>query len=184
MKRIVIGILALATLPVFGCKKLKSLANINIDIPYSTQVTMPVVYEEGVPIPFGGYKATIGPIGITTNSRQYMAEYNTDADNIVSVQLSKLMLKILSPSTESIDFLDTVRVYISAQGQPEVLAAYSLGRVGGDSLALTCSQQSLKPYFLADVMNIKLVGHFNRVPAPGTTVEINSVFYMVANPLY
>ncbi len=184
MKRIVIWILAMAVIPIYGCKKIKSLANIGVDIPYSTQVMIPAIYDEGVPIPFGGYKATIGPIAITTNSAQYMAQYNTDADNIVSVQLSKLTLKILSPTTESVDFLDTVRVYISAQGQPEVLAAYSLGRVGGDSLALTCSPQSLKPYFLAEVMNIKLVGHFNRVPAPGTTLQINSVFRMVANPLY
>ena len=184
MKQIAVWILALTLFTAFGCKKLKSLADINIDIPYSTQVTIPAIYDEGAPIPFGGYSATIGPIGINTRSQEYMAEYNTDADNIRSVLLQKLSLKILSPATESIDFFDTVRIYISAEGLPEIQAAYSFGRVGGDSLALTCSNQNLKEYFLSDVMFIKLQGHLNRIPAPGTTLQINSVFHMVANPLY
>lgn len=184
MKRMMLVICLLMLIPLGACKKLKSLANISINIPYNTQVTIPSVYEEGIPLPGNGVSATIGPIPIETRSQQYMAEYNTDADNIVRVSLKQLSLKVIYPSNETIDFLDTVRIYISAQGQPEILVAYHYGRVGGDSLVLTSNNDDLKNYFISDVMNIKLTGRFNRVPAPGTQLGIYSVFNMVANPLY
>lgn len=184
MKRIGLVICLILLIPIGACKKLKSLADININIPYSTTVTMPTAYEEGIPLPGMGVTANIGPIPIETRSQEYLAQYNTNAEKIQSVTLRKLSLKILSPSTESIDFLDTVRIYISAQGQPEVLAAYHYGRMGGDSLVLTCSNDDLRNYFLADIMNIRLKARFNRIPAPGTNLEIASVFNLVANPLY
>jgi hypothetical protein len=171
-------------IPIEACRKLKSLANISINIPYNTQVTVPSVYEEGIPLPGGGVSANIGPIPIETRSKQYMAEYNTDADNIVRVSLKQLNLAVVEPPYETIDFLDTVRIYISAQGQPEILVAYGYGRAGADSIALTSNNDNLKNYFISDVMYIKLSGRFNRVPAPGTTLGIYSIFNMVANPLY
>ena len=185
MKRVILLIIVLLIIAPLGCRKLKSLANININIPYSTQVTVPAYGGEGVPIPFGGYSATIGPVALTTNSSQYMAQYHTDADNILHVKLKSLSLSVLNPASESIDFIDTVRIYISAPGQPELLAAYRYGRATGqDSVALVCNDYNLKNYFLSDVMYIKLNGHFNRVPASGTTLGIYSVFNMLANPLY
>jgi hypothetical protein len=184
MKRIAVW-MCLLLLPVAGCRKIRDLANINVNIPYSTEVTVPPIYEEGVPIPFGGVNANIGPIGIKTNSKEYLAQYNTNAEKIRAVRLAQFSLKILSPASETIDFLDTVRIYMSAAGQPEFLAAYQFGRANGkDSIALTCSQQELKNYFLADEVFIKLNGRFNRVPAPGTRLGIYTVFNMVANPLY
>jgi hypothetical protein len=186
MKRIVWWFcLVLLLVPLEACRKLKSLANINVNIPYNTQLTIPAVYDEGLPIPLGGINATVGPVALETRSAQYLEQYNTSPEKILHVKLSKLVLKVLSPANENIDFMDTARIYISANGQPEFLAAYYYGRATGrDSMALTCSDQNLKNYFLADVIYIKLNGRFNRVPAPGTTLGIYSTFNLLANPLY
>ena len=185
MKRLVLLLLVIILIPAESCRKIRDLANININIPYSTQVTIPAVYEDGVPIPFGGVNASIGPVAIATNSKQYIQEYNTSPDKILHVKLKQLSLKLLSPEGETLDFFDTVRVYISAEGQPEFLAAYYFGRPNGqDSIAMVCSDMNLKSYFLADVMYFKLNARFNRVPEPGTTLGIYSVFNMLANPLY
>lgn len=185
MKRLILLLCLLLVLPMSACRKIRDLANIDINIPYSTEVTLPVFYDEGMPIPFGGFSGTIGPIALQTNSQEYMAQYHTRADMIRYVRLAQLSVKVLAPVGETVDFFDTVRVYISAPGQPEFLAAYHYGPpAASDSIALTCSEENLKNYFLSDVIYVKMNGHFNRVPAPGTRVGIYSVFNMVANPLY
>jgi hypothetical protein len=183
MRYLLIFLSFLALCPMGGCNRVRDLANISIDIPYSTQVSIPP-YEDGeFPIPNQGYTATVGPFEIATNSRQYIKDHNTSAEKIVSITLKQLQVKLLQPTTETLDFMDTIRVYMSADGLPEFMAAYYYGRPTGDVVELTCSDMDLKQYFLKDMIQVTMKGNFNRTVKPGTTFEVNSVFHMVANPL-
>ena len=183
MRKWMLLVLVLLVIAAVNCRKVRELANIEVNIPYSTQVSIPP-YEDGeFPIPNQGYTATIGPFQVATNSKQYMQDYNTSPEKVLSLRLNQLSVKLLSPENEALDFMDTIAVYMSAGELPEFLAAWYYGRPAGDSVALVCSEQNLKEYFLKDMIQVTMKGNFNRTMEPGTAFEIHSVFRMVANPL-
>ncbi len=171
-----------------GCKKVESLANISVNIPYSQQVEVPRVdgYDYGTPIPFGGVNLPFPAIPVVTNAKDYLVQYHTNANKVVSVSLKSLTLDIVSPASENFDFLDNVQLYLSAPGLPEQLLAYQNAiPKGATTVAVTTAGDfNLKEYFLKDTMYIRASMHINAVPHPGTQMKISSVFNLVANPLY
>lgn len=170
-----------------GCKKVKDLANISVNIPYTQHVSIPSSgYEYGFPLPAGGVQLDFPMVGAPTNSKSYLDQYHTNGNKVIKVALNSLSLVITSPAQQNFDFLDTVRMYISAPGQPEALVAYKYGATRGQkTLDLTCDNNvNLKNYFLADTMYFRTTMHINAVPIPGAEMDIKSVFNLVANPLY
>ena len=170
-----------------GCTKVKHLADINVDIPYNKEVNIPQYAGgySGMPIPGGGAQLPFPAIPVATNSKAYIAQYNTSAEKIIKVDLKSLSLQILSPEAQNFDFLDNVQVYISGQTLPEMLLAsnYSVPK-GLSTLTLTTSTDvNLKNYFLQDTIYFRLSAHINAVPISGTRLNIASVFHMLANPL-
>ncbi len=182
-------ILAVLTVAAFftGCNKVKDLANINVDLPYSTEVTVPEItgYPTGTPLPMGGIDLPSVTVSFATNSKEYMAQYGTAADKVVSVYLKSLALQIQSPPGANFDFLDNVKVFLSAKSQPEVLVASQTSvPKGASTLYLTTNTDAnLKNYFVQDTVYLRLAAHINAVPPGGEVLTISSVFHMVANPL-
>lgn len=171
----------------FSCTKIKQLANINLNIPYSAQVTVPTVqgYTTGQKLPPGGLALPFPATGIPTNSQQTLAQYNVSSSKIVSVYLQSLSIQIIAPNNQNFDFLDTIQLYISVPLQPEVLVAYEYNiPKGQNTLTLTpVADVNLKNYFLADTMYFRLYAHINAIPASGTQLNISSNFHLLANPL-
>ena len=187
MKKILLGcamaVLALGT----GCKKVKDLANISVDLPYTQQVTIPPVdgYTFGFPLPAGGASLPFPAVPFATNSKSYLEQYHTTSAKVIKVGLKSMVIELTTPPGQNFDFLDTVQLFISAPSQAEVLVAYKYSIPQGQtSLKLTTSDVNLKDYFLADTMYIRTNMHVNAVPAPNAQMNIKSVFNLVANPLY
>jgi len=170
-----------------GCNKINQLADINVNIPYNTQVTVPQVDGDtvGFPLPPGGVAVSFPTIAIATNSQQYIAEYNTSTDKILNVDLQSLALQILSPANQNFNFLDSVEIYISTKSLPEMLVAYAYNIPKGQtSLNLTTEANvNLKTYFIQDTIIFRLNTHINAIPASGTQLNIASTFHLLANPL-
>jgi hypothetical protein len=169
-----------------GCNKIKQLANISFDVPYNEQVTIPQVpgYTEAVTIP-GGVGITFPTVAVPTNSQQYLSSYGSAISMITNVSLKSLQLQIQAPSTQTFDFLDSVEVYLSAPGLPQVLAA-SQNDIpkGSNSLTInTNTDLNLKSYYTQDTIYLTLQAHFNATPLSGQTLNIASVFHIIANPL-
>ena len=103
----------------------------------------------------------------------------------VKVDLKKLSVQILTPPTQNFDFLDTIQLYLSAAGQPEMLVAYQYVIPKGATTLdfFTVTDVNLKNYFLADTMYFRMRARINTVPEGGTKLNIASVFHMLANPL-
>lgn len=187
MKKIMIfSALAIAMLG-GGCKKVKDLATISVDIPYTQNVTIPqtVGYTAGVTIP-GGLTVALPQVAVATNSKDYIAQYHTSSDKIIKVGLKGLTVRIVSPAGTNFDFLDNIELYLSAPGQPEKLVAsqYNVPK-GQTSLSLTtASDVNLKDYFLQDNMYFRETIRINATPPENTELEIKSIFNLVANPLY
>lgn len=187
-KLMILSVVALTSL-LTGCTKVKHLADINVDIPYNQEVTVPQYAGgggiEGLPIPNGGAQLPFPAIPVATNSKAYIAQYGTSAEKILSVTLKSLKLQMLAPEGRNFDFLDNVEVYISGQTLPEMLLAsdYSIPK-GQTTLVLnTSTDVNLKNYFLQDTIYFRMTAHINSVPYSGSHMNIASVFHMLANPL-
>lgn len=187
MKKILLGVAVAAVALNTSCKKVKDLANISVDIPYTQQITVPPVdgYTFGFPLPAGGASLPFPAFAVPTNSKSYLDQYHTSSSKVIKVGVKSLAIEMVSPSTQNFDFIDTVQLYISAPTQPEVLVAYQYNVPHGQTtLTLTTSDVNLKDYFLQDTMYFRTNMHVNAVPAPGAQMNIKTVFNLVANPLY
>jgi hypothetical protein len=170
-----------------GCNKIKQLANINADIPYNVQVNVPLVAQDtpGTVLPSGGLSLPFPTVSFATNSQQYLSQYGTAANMVLNVYLKTLALQITSPASQNFDYLDSVQLYISANSQPEMLAAWAYNIPKGQSTLnfTTNTEVNLKNYFIQDTIYFRLQAHINSVPATGTELNIASVFHLLANPL-
>ena len=170
-----------------SCNKVKQLANINVDIPYTVQVTVPQVDGDpaGLPLPPGGINLPFPAVAMQTNSQQYLAQYHTSASKIVDVALKSMSLDILSPPGQNFDFLDNVQIYISTRTLPEVLVASANNIPNGQTTIdlATVSSVNLKDYFVQDTIIFRMSAHVNAIPASGTELQISSTFHLLANPL-
>lgn len=181
------ALFAIAFISLFSaCKKVKNLANINFDVPYNQQITVPSSgYPYGTPLPAGGITLPFPAIPVPTNAQQYVAQYGTSTDKILMVNLKSMTLDIVSPAGQNFDFLDKVDIYVSAKSQPEVLvASQSNVPKGQTSLHFDASTSvNLKSYFLADTIYFRMNAHINAVPPVGEELKLSTVFHVLANPL-
>ncbi len=188
MKKSIWICVVLAIAIVSSCKKVKDLATISVNIPYTQHVSIPnnSGYAYGFPLPAGGVDISIPSVAVPTNSKAYLDQYHTNGDKVIKVGLNGLTLQLTAPQNQNFDFLDTVRLYISAPGHLEQLVAYKYGvEKGMQVIALTTNPDvNLKDYFLEETMNFRVGMHINAVPDPRAEMDIKSVFNLVANPLY
>src|SRR5215204_701305 len=101
-KLMILSVMVLVTI-LAACTKLKRLADINIDIPYNQEVNIPRYSGgiSGLPIPGGGAQLPFPAIPVATNSKQYIAQYNTSAEKVLRIDLKSLQLQILEPNDQN-----------------------------------------------------------------------------------
>ena len=189
MKKMILLLTATAALA--GCQKVKNLTNIDFDAAYNHTVTLSPVpgYPYGSTLPDGGLSVPIGPMMLATGVQQYFDEYHAGTKNVVTCSLSDLDLRILSPSAQFFDFLDTIQVYIEAPAysdvDPEVLVAYQYNVPKGQKVIdlVPVPGLDLKKYIVQDSVRVRLYTHINAVPMPQTEVYAEGNFHMTVNPL-
>jgi hypothetical protein len=186
MKRLPI-IALICLLGASGCQKVKHLADISVDIPYSTQVAVPQVSADtaGAPLPGGGVTLDLPPVSVATNSQQYLADYHTAASKILQVNLKAMTIQIAAPAGQNFDYMDSVQIYLGAPGQPEALVAWQYGISKGISTLVlaTDANVNLKDYFVQETITFRMKTHINAVPASGEQLNIGAIFHLLANPL-
>ncbi len=169
-----------------SCQKIKSLANINFNIPFSQTVETPAIdgYNYGLPLPNGGATLPFPAVSVATNSQELFDKYHASSKNLVSARINNIDLQITSAG-QNFDFLDTIQLYISAQNLPEMLVAYQYNIPKGQTrvdLAIV-PDKNLKEYVVKDSVTLRLNAHINALPKPGTQVMAEGVFRVTANPL-
>jgi hypothetical protein len=168
-----------------GCKKIKRLADIHVDIPYNTQVSVPKIDgDPGTPLPVS-VPISFPAVAVATDSKEQLSKYGTAANLVVTVYLKSLALQIQPPTSGNFNFLDNVQVYLSAKNLPEKLVAFQTNIPKGTStLNLgTNTEVNLKDYFLQDTIYLRLNASINAIPPSGVKLDVNSIFHMIANPL-
>ncbi len=170
-----------------GCGKVRQLTNINVDIPYNYQQSVPSIPGDTVTtvLPVGGIPLPFPSVGIATNSQQYIATYGTATNLVLNVYLKSLAIQIQTPPNQNFNFLDYMDVYISSRTQPEVLIASQHAVAKGQSTLnlVPDTTVNLKSYFLEDTIYFRLSAHINAVPPAGEELNMATVLHMLANPL-
>jgi hypothetical protein len=182
MKKLVF--VAAASIVFMSCIKGVDLGSIAHDIEQTNTITMPEMPGGVDTLPAEGITLYAPTKTVETNVEENMKTYNTSTDKVSSVKLTKFSSKAILPEGAKFDFMDTVNVYLSADGMEEKLIAYHYGVPADPSnVEFTCPDLEIKDYFLKETMNIRFGGHFIKVPASNTQLELKSTFKLVANPL-
>lgn len=182
MKKAFILLTGLITLA--ACKKLTSLADINFSVPVTKTFSV-----EGLPnspyIPPGnGLTASIPAIPVATQSQDYIGKNNTSSNLVKEVKLGELKLDIDEPLTQTFDLVDSIWLYLSANGLQEILVAHKYDIPKGvRTISLNTSEDNIKDYFLKDTVSFRMQGHFYNAPDSATQLTLSLKFNAVANPL-
>lgn len=183
MKRIVALSLAVVALSTSCVKKLEDLVEVKFSVPYTKQVNVQGL-PGNPPIPPQGITTSIPAIAVETKSEEYIKEYNTSSELISEAKLAELKLEINAPASQTFDMVDSLWLFVSATGLPEVQAAYYFDIPKGLQVVnMVTSGENLKDYFLRDSMYFRLQGHFYNAPDSATVFTINTKFDAVAKPL-
>ena len=173
MKNLLLSLLAIFA---FSCEKLSELTV--FDIEDETEITIPA--STIIDSPF-----SIETPPISTNSESEFENNNTNSDLIESIVLKSLSFAIESPDDGNFNFLQEVRIFISADGLDEVEIAFAENLEDDNlkSIDLTVLDIELKDYVKQDSYNLRASTITDRTINEDHTIKISSTFTVDAEIL-
>ena len=174
MKKMLLCLTAILLLS--GCKALDELTKFDMD--YETEVV--ITSSVGVNLPFNVFTPDV-----QTNSESEFAVNDTRKDLIEEIQLKQLQLKITSPDQEDFSFLESIEIYITAEGMDEVLIASKteVPQDVGDLLDLDTSSIDIQEYIKMDSFQLRLSTVTDEALAVDHYIDVSAVFFVDAKIL-
>jgi len=159
-----------------GCSQIDKLTQFSLD--YNETFVIPSVI--GLNLPFN-----ILTPNIKTNSKQVFEINDTRKDLVEEIQLEKLALNIIDPADADFSFLESIEIYITAEGLEEVLVAwkYDIDDSVGSSIILETSGDDLAPYIILDEFSLKFTTVTDKIILSDHTIEVQSSFFVDAKIL-
>ena len=159
-----------------GCEKAAELTK--FDMEYNSTVSIPS--NTGINLPFN----IITP-PITTNSQSTFQSNNTNSSLVEAITLKQMTMTITSPSGADFSFLQSVYLYISADGLPEQLIAFKdpVSTTAGNSVTLDTENVNLMDYIIKDQFTLKVTSTTDETILQDHTIEVNSIFEVDAKIL-
>ncbi|PNW26263.1 hypothetical protein [Formosa algae] len=148
------------------------------DITYDESVTIPATVP--IDIPF-----TISTPEIETNSESTFSINDTSEDLIEDITLSEFRLTLTSPSDEDFSFLETIEIYIAADGLEDTKLAWNTTPIenGTNVMYLETSDEDLKNYIFQDSFYLKIETGIDEVLTEDYDIDIKTVFAVDAKIL-
>lgn len=158
-----------------NCSKIDELTKFNMD--YDMQVTIPS--SAGINLPFD----VLTP-DTETNSESTFESNDTRKDLIEEIKLTKLQLEITSPTDSDFSFLESIEVFISAEGVQEILIASKVEvPETGSTLDLDVSDADLKEYIKKDNYSLRLNTVTDEAMSQDHQINVKSSFFVDAKIL-
>jgi len=159
-----------------GCEQIDKLTQFTMD--YDETIVIPSTI--GINLPFNVWTPSI-----KTNSEEVFEFNDTRKDLVEELTLSQLTLNIVDPAEADFSFLESIEIYISAEGQDEILVAwkYDIDDNIGNSLSLETSDEDLSAYILEDEFSLKFTTVTDKLILFDHEVEVNSSFFVDASIL-
>jgi hypothetical protein len=160
-----------------GCP---GLGQVGFDVDSPGQSTVQGSPAGGLLPAFPGFPA-FGGMSFSQNEK--FQNNNTNKDHVSSCRVSKLTLKIVTPTTQALSFIQKIEFFIEAPNLPKVRIAEALSIPSGVSMVeLTLDDHELAPYAKAESFSITTTGTAS-VPPKDTTIEADLTLHIVANVL-
>lgn len=166
--------LAIAVMLLGTCS---SLDNVEVSVTAESRIPRRSVLDELIGnLDFAGFD------GFDLSQSQQFENQGYSKDQVDSVHMLELNLRIVTPANASFDFLDSIRFYAEAEGLPRVLVAeLAIVPDGVTELALDVeSSVELQPYVIAPSMTLTTEATGVR-PAEETTVVAEAIFDVDVN---
>jgi hypothetical protein len=145
---------------------------------YTSNTTIPATFGVDIPI-------NIWTPNIPTNSEQEFESNNTAKNLIEEIVLTELTLSILSPSNASFDFLKSIEIFISADGEAEKKVAWmdDIPKTSLKTIFLLTTSDDLKAYIKADKYKLNTKTVTRQLISQDTELEITNSFFVDAKIL-
>lgn len=110
---------------------------------------------------------------------------DTRKDLVEKITLKKLELTLTNPSNTDFSFLESINIFISAEGIPETKIAWkdNIPSDISNFLILDVSEINLKEYIIKDNFVLKLNVVTDELLASDHEIDIHSVFFVDAKLL-
>ena len=158
-----------------ACDKVDELTKFNLE--YDSSVTIPA--SAGVDLPFDVFTPEM-----ETNSESQFEVNDTRKDLIEEIKLTELQLTVASPEGEDFSFLNSIEVYISAEGLEEIkIAEEQVAEDAGNVLDVDVLDRDLKEYIKKDNFNLRLNTVTDEVLKSNHEIDVKSTFFVDAKIL-
>jgi hypothetical protein len=156
-----------------ACEKLDDLTRFNLDA--ETEFTIPG-QQTGL-----GDILSIPKAEVQTSSEQTFRNNNTRADMVEEARLNKLKLTITAPAQANFDFLNSIEIYIKAEGEKEVLLASKANIPEGTrTLELETTGTDLNAYVKKESYTIRTDAVTDEVVDYDVDVQVDMLFEIKA----
>ena len=160
-----------------ACDKTKEL--LTFDMSISQEFTLP-----GFPDPLVDTTISVTTPDIPTNSDKVFKDNGTSTDLIKEVKLKEAKLTVVSPAAQTMDFLKSIELYISAPGQPEIKLAGKdpVPNGTGSTLVLDAPGTALDEYIKAQTIKLRIVIGADEGLPQDTDIRADLTFSVQADP--
>ena len=156
------------------------LDNFDVTVKETAQIPAATVVETLL----GGFPALDAFTSFDLSQSATFRNKNYDVDDVDSVVLERLTLRVVSPEGQDLSFFGTVVFYVEADGlSRKEIARYDDFQPGQDSVAFHTSRDDIKQYVLAKEATVTVEVEDTSRPSQATTVEIEAVFDVDVNVL-
>lgn len=170
MKRVLFYFLVITALS--SCKKLTE-----FKIHEQSEFVVPGTAIIGPPI--------LDTMQISSSSTYQFASNGTDAKHVEEVKLDKLTLTITNPPGKTFSFLNSVRIFISADGLPEQEIAYltNIPASAGNSIELITTGVVLDAYIKKENYSLRVATVTDELLNEDVTIRADMTFNVRAKLL-
>lgn len=160
-----------------ACEKIDELATFSIK--HETSFTIPG-QNSGI-----GDLLSLPRTEVKTSSQQTFENNNTNAGLVEEVSLNELVLTVTAPEEGNFDFLNSLNIYIKAEGVEEVLIASKtdIPETGSKTIVTETSNINLRPYLVKENYSIRTEVKTDKVLDHNLDVKINMAFKVKAGVL-
>jgi hypothetical protein len=163
-------------LTIIGCKEIDKLTQ--FDMEFNETVVVPS--STGINLPFN-----ILTPDVETNSESTFAVNDTRKDLVEEIKLTTLNLTLTSPSNADFSFLESISVFILAEGLSEAKIAWkdNIPDGIGTVLNLEITDADLKEYIKKDKFSLRLNTVTDEFLTSDHQIDVHSVFFVNAKIL-
>jgi len=159
-----------------SCKLIDGWTQFEVD--YSSFVTLPQDLNIN-------QSEDVYPSAIEANLKAKVEDEGSSMDKIESVELTDLDLRITSPTGKDFQFLNSVELYMNAEGLDEIKVAWKddVPTSVGDALSLNTSSKDLTDYLVKEVVTLRLNTVLNQGISQDYKIGIDVTFLIDAKIL-